>query len=110
MEDFAPHPPEPEPDRDAIRAALRAKQAARDNEPPKPTPKFRRPKKSSPGKLQPSGKPEPYRPRTVVERFQESTEMNYEKWHDGIGYDLETLKTATPEELVQIENLLVNRP
>ena len=34
---------------------------------------------------------------------------NYEKWHDGIGYDLDILKTATPEELIEIENLLVSR-
>lgn len=25
-------------------------------------------------------------------RFERSMVMNYEKWHDGIGYDLETLE------------------
>ncbi len=35
---------------------------------------------------------------------------NYERWHDGIGYDLELLKTATPGERAEIERLLDNRP
>lgn len=33
----------------------------------------------------------------------------YERWPDGIGYDLEILKQATPKELVEIEDLLVTR-
>jgi hypothetical protein len=47
-------------------------------------------------------------PQSAVERFRESMKIDYEKWHDGIGYDLDILKTATPEELVQIEELLVS--
>jgi hypothetical protein len=35
---------------------------------------------------------------------------NYERWHDGIGYDLELLKSASPEELVEIESILTNKP
>jgi hypothetical protein len=37
-------------------------------------------------------------------------EMNYEKWHDGIGYDIGLIEKATPEELVDLERFLVNRP
>ena len=36
-------------------------------------------------------------------------EIDYEKWHEGIGYDLETLKTASPRERAEIEGLLVGR-
>jgi hypothetical protein len=35
--------------------------------------------------------------------------LDHEKWHDGIGYDLDILRTATPEELVEIEDMLVSR-
>jgi hypothetical protein len=47
---------------------------------------------------------------TLVEKFRESMVCNYERWHDGIGYDLDLLKSASPEELVEIENILTNRP
>lgn len=43
----------------------------------------------------------------LIERFRQSTEMNYERWHDGTGYDLELLRSATPEERGQIEQLLL---
>ncbi|MEO5958049.1 MAG: hypothetical protein ABIZ49_14490, partial [Opitutaceae bacterium] len=46
---------------------------------------------------------------TAVDRFRESMVMNYERWHDGIGYAVDILKTATPEDLVEIESLLVSR-
>jgi hypothetical protein len=47
-------------------------------------------------------------PETALRRFERSMVCDYMKWHDGIGYDLQILKTATPDELVEIENLLVN--
>jgi hypothetical protein len=77
----APLPPEPEPDMDAIRAAHAA--------PLKP-------------------EPEPFRfaPGTAAGRFERSMVMDYEKWHDGIGYDIATMKAATPEERSAIESLL----
>ena len=95
-----PLPPPPEPDMDAIRAAIEARQRAADAErcPDRTVIDYR------------SGLAEraavPPRPTaaatsasSAVERFRESMAMNYERWHDGIGYDLEILKTATPEEL-----------
>jgi hypothetical protein len=36
-------------------------------------------------------------------------EIDYEKWHDGIGYDLDILRAATAEERAQIESILVAR-
>ena len=35
--------------------------------------------------------------------------IGYEEWHDGIGYDLDALKSLGPEEKQQAENLLVPR-
>jgi hypothetical protein len=40
-------------------------------------------------------------------RFEKSMEINYEKWHDGIGYDLDALKVASQTERVAIEQMLI---
>ncbi len=50
-----------------------------------------------------TGKGEPY------QRFLESQNINFDKWHDGIGYDLEALDEMTPEERVSIESVIVSR-
>jgi hypothetical protein len=106
-----PHPAEPEPDMDAIREASCAKQ---DNMPrPAEDRPVRDPHEVSTTFLKQhfpdaAAKPAPApRPETAVDRFRESMVMNYERWHDGIGYDLKILKTAAPDELVEIENLLI---
>jgi hypothetical protein len=44
-----------------------------------------------------------------MSRFIESMNIDYEKWHDGIGYDLEALKEANNKERKAIERILVNR-
>ena len=80
-----PNPPPPEPDRNAIRAEIRARQGV--PEPPPPPP--------------PLG--------SAVNRFARSMEIDYEKWHDGIGYDLEILRAASPEDRAEIERLLLAR-
>lgn len=103
-----PNPPPPEPDMDAIRAAHAPK-------PWVPTkPKRRNSKASS---KYPDLRPEPLPPMVqelptgndAVSRFRRSMAGSYDQWHDGVGYDLEVLKTATPAELVEIENLLMSR-
>lgn len=43
-----------------------------------------------------------------VKKFRESMVMNYERWHDGIGYDLSLLRSANPEERAAIETILLN--
>ena len=43
-----------------------------------------------------------------LQRFEESMQINYEKWHDGIGYDLESLKLASQTERRTIEKILIN--
>jgi hypothetical protein len=35
-------------------------------------------------------------------------EINYEKWHDGIGYDIEAIKLASQNERKAIEQMLIN--
>ena len=44
-----------------------------------------------------------------MSRFIESMKIDYEKWHDGVGYDLEALKEANNKEREAIERILVNR-
>lgn len=45
----------------------------------------------------------------LLTRFRASMEMNHEKWHDGVGYDLSLLEEATPAEFDAIESLLISR-
>ena len=44
-----------------------------------------------------------------LQRFIKSMEIDYEKWHDGVGYDLEAIKQASPNESRKIEQILVDR-
>ena len=44
-----------------------------------------------------------------MSRFIESMKMDFEKWHDGIGYDLKALVEANIEEREALERILVNR-
>jgi hypothetical protein len=76
-----PNPPPPEPDMDAIREASN----------------------------RPRPQPEPTSD-SAIDRFRRSMTMDYEKWHDGIGYDIDIIRNATPKELVEIEQFLLDRP
>ena len=78
-----PVAPDPEPDMDAIRAAH---------------------------------EPKPNRPQSITSdpdsipgRFERSMAIDYEKWHDGIGYDLDAIAAATPREREAIEAILLRR-
>ena len=42
-----------------------------------------------------------------IRRFEKSMEINYEKWHDGVGYDIEAIGTASPAEKKAIEQMLI---
>ncbi len=47
----------------------------------------------------------------AIERFRASMAMDYEKWRDGIGYDLQALRAASLAERAEIERLvLAHRP
>jgi hypothetical protein len=34
--------------------------------------------------------------------------IDYEKWHDGIGYDIDSIRSASPEERKAIEQMLIH--
>jgi hypothetical protein len=44
-----------------------------------------------------------------LSRFLESMKIDYEKWHEGIGYDLEALRETNKKEREEIERILVDR-
>ena len=105
-----PNPPPPEPDMDAIRAARNPKV-----EMPQPS-AFKKRKKRNPTAAEsyPEREVRPLTPvitkaDTAVEKFRESMFVTYERWHEGMGYDLQLLKTATPEEAAEIEKLLLSQ-
>ncbi len=113
------HPPKPPPDMDAIRAALDARERAANAE---RFPDLAGRIDSAPGspvRASAPARPTPAEravwaelaanPQSIVARFKASMEINYEKWHDGIGYDLDLIKQASPAELNAIEDLLLAR-
>lgn len=44
-----------------------------------------------------------------LQRFQRSMAIAREAWHDGVGYDLDALRAASPAERAQLEALLTPR-
>ena len=111
----SPRPPEPPPDMNAIRAQLEAKQRAADAAlyEAQRTGKQKKSKRTikgvhSPISPQPAPAPAP-KVESAMDRFRESMVGTYDRWHDGIGYDIAIFETATPDELVEIENLLLSR-
>jgi len=48
--------------------------------------------------------------KDIVGRFRASMEINYQRWHDGVGYDLPLIAQATPEERARIEKLVLAEP
>ena len=44
-----------------------------------------------------------------LDRFRRSLQIDYEKWHDGIGYDLDAIREASTEERESIEALLLQQ-
>ncbi|MCP4041096.1 MAG: hypothetical protein GY731_03940 [Gammaproteobacteria bacterium] len=46
---------------------------------------------------------------SALDRFEQSLQIDYEKWHDGIGYDLDAIRGASPEERSSVEALLFQR-
>jgi hypothetical protein len=47
--------------------------------------------------------------KPALQRFLDSMKIGYNEWHDGIGYDLNALKKMSPEELKQVEELILSR-
>jgi hypothetical protein len=90
-----PHPPPPEADMDAIRAAAQSPRPAGVLARGGPAPQV--------GESPPSSAV-----ATPLQRFERSMIIDYEKWHDGIGYDLDALRAAAPAERAAIERLLID--
>ncbi|MEO6002766.1 MAG: hypothetical protein ABIZ04_06795 [Opitutus sp.] len=90
-----PHPPEPEPDMDAIRAAHQ--------------PEETHDERGRPLKAAPSAAPKGPNEETLLELFERSMVIDYDKWHDGIGYDLSVLRAMNAIEQSAVESLLVRR-
>ena len=88
-----PHPPPPELDMEAIRAGRQRPGPASGRAPRPPT--------------APAAPPDA--PRSPLQRFRRSMVIDYEKWHDGIGYDLDALHAASGDERAAIETLLIAR-
>ncbi len=93
-----PNPPEPEPNMDEIRARANLQTVTEESirEANRPAAIFSSMMSAFP---RPSG--------SALSRFEQSMVMDYEKWREGTSYDLAILKTASPEELVAIEELLL---
>jgi hypothetical protein len=94
----APLPPPPEPDMNALRAA----NAPAPFVPPSAPPRRDREEPS------PAAASAPRAP-SAYERFRASLAMDFEKWKEGIGHDLEALRSATGNERDDIERLLLTR-
>lgn len=94
-----PHPPEPEPDMDAIRAARDGVK----------TPQ-RQSAARTKARIQGFKTAEPDRPKkaeTLLSRFEASMVIDYDKWHDGIGYEVNLLSQMSPEEQTAARSLLL---
>ena len=48
-------------------------------------------------------------PSDAFQRFQSSMVIDYEKWHDGVGYDIEALDELSPAERIKVEHMLAPR-
>ena len=48
-------------------------------------------------------------PSKLFERFMASTDIDYEKWHEGEGYDLDALRALDPDEAFRAEQWLLAR-
>jgi hypothetical protein len=102
-----PRPPEPEPDMDAIRNARNAAQAM---PPPSRVLVSREcaehPSASDAVTKTHANREPPDSP--LVKEFRNSMAIDYEKWREGIGYDVTLLTKASASERKAIESLLLD--
>jgi hypothetical protein len=124
-----PHPPEPPPDMDAIRAGLSrgSRPAAKPAAAPEPSHRKNPRNETSDPPRKPASEPGPapdpvparaFAPKTSpvqttgadrVERFRASMALDYDAWKEGTGYDLSLLHGASPADRAAIESLLLAR-
>lgn len=104
-----PLSPPPEPDMEAIRAAVNASQHG-------PAPDDRGSSArahqavglDSASEREPAGAIGAPPPGSPLARFLASMVLDYEKWREGTGYDLEALREASPAERATIEGVLID--
>jgi hypothetical protein len=53
--------------------------------------------------------PPPARPTAAYTKFKDSTNITYERWHDGIGYDLDALARSSEPERAAVADDLIRR-
>lgn len=62
-----------------------------------------------PGSRTPQGEPAAPPQSAAYDAFLKSLELDYEKWHDGVGYDLGALSKLSPDERESAASILVTR-
>lgn len=102
-----PRPPDPEPDTNAIRAKLESEYIAANQSRLSPNTISSEVHRAQLDPTHARSSHVPMNP--IVAKFKASMTIDYEKWHDGIGYDLDLMKRASPSELAQIEEILLLR-
>jgi hypothetical protein len=81
-----------------------------------PKPKLKATRKTTPPKPPKNNSENPTQTITAdksssvspLRRFEKSMAIDYEKWHDGIGYDIDTIRLASQAEREIIEQILIN--
>jgi hypothetical protein len=93
----APLPPPPEADMDAIRANM--DRAARES--------AARPLPETVPDL-PTNTPKASAHSALIESFRRSMRLDFETWKEGTEYDIALIQEATPAELLELEQLILN--
>lgn len=104
-----PRPPEPEPDMDAIRNARNAVQAMPIGALTSSNRGVTEIKRTTVMAAKAVAVARATSQSERVEKFRSSMVIDYEKWHDGVGYDVALLAEATPADRTAIEAMLLNR-
>jgi hypothetical protein len=102
-----PHPPEVEPDMDEIRAKLNSDNLAADCRGLESTEQITAIPRAQPDYAASHTSNE--QSASLTARFRASMKIDFDKWHDGIGYDIGLFEQASPDELREIENILLPR-
>jgi hypothetical protein len=102
-----PHPPEANPDMDAIRAKLNSKDLASECAGRESTEQTSAISRVQPDHSASTSSDE--HSDSLVARFRASMKIDFDKWHDGTGYDIGLFEQASPDELKEIENILLPR-
>jgi hypothetical protein len=104
-----PHPPEAEPDMDAIRDGIEARQRDADRQRQAAIEGAIEKERVEWRSMHTEAHGHGTRAFGLVTRFLASMQLDYERWKEGAGYDLALIEQATPEERAEIETTLVMR-